>query len=177
MSAPIKRWSPKHELVVHLSISTMGVEEIAEVTGYTPARILQIRADPQAILIQEAVIARMRAKMMEDIENGLVILADHAVKRIAETITFTDFVPGSDAKKHQDNLSLGLLKGVGLLGSNGQNGAKGDTPESPLNEALSNRIVTALEESNKAAKIRQEERNIVIETKHELIESSTDKEK
>ena len=165
---PIKRWSPKHELVVALSIGTMPVKGIAEQTGYSSIRIIQILNDPQAHRIRQAANDRIRAKMMEDIDGGLAVLSGEAVKRIAQTIEYDEFVLGSDAKKHQDNLSLGLLKGTGLLNGDNYRGSE-DSSKPPLNERLSVQLIEALEDSNEAERLRQGKKEVIKEAKHELV--------
>ena len=95
---PIKRWSPKHELVVQLSIGTMSQEAIAEQTGFTLSRIRQIVADPQARKIVDEFLQHMRAKAFESIEGGLIEITEHAVTRIAQTLLSQDFVLGTDSK-------------------------------------------------------------------------------
>ena len=159
---PIKRWSPKHELVVQLSIGTMSQEAIAEHTGFTLSRIRQIVADPQARKIVDEFLQHMRAKAFESIEGGLIELTEHAVKRIAQTLTYEDFVLGTDAKKHQDNLSLGLLKGAGFLGVAASNREESGDLRTPLNEALSTRLIEAVEAAQKAEDTWRGKKEIVV---------------
>ena len=169
---PIQRWSPRHEMVVQLSIGPMTMEEISKATGYSKVRVTQILADPQARRIQDAVIERMRARMMEDIEGKLFVLSSEAVERLFETISYKEFVLGSDAKKHQDNLSMTLLKGTGFLSGVSSNGS-GIEQEPALTERLSERLVTALEESNKAEELRKKGEEIVAtDADHVTVEST-----
>lgn len=172
--AAIQRWTPRHELVVQLSIRGLSADEVAKKTKYTPIRISQILSDPQARRIVNDVIIRIRNKMEEDVENHLALLVEHAVKRLATTIKFEDFVLGSDAKKHQDNLCLAFLKGVGILTGASQNG-DGEVQEPPLNKALSTRLIEALEESNKADEIRRKEKDAVQDVDFEVVESGSNK--
>ncbi len=108
----------------------------------------------QAVAMLTEVVGRMREKMKEDIEGRLIHLVDDAVSRLAETLSYKDFVVGSDGKKHQDNIALGFLKGVGMGIQQGGNGV-GEKAQAPLNEVLSERLINALEASNKADEIRQ----------------------
>ena len=166
--APIKRWSPKHELVVSLSIGTMSIDAISKETGYSSVRVAQILDDPQAHRIKQEVIARIKARMMENIDDGLAVLSEEAVKRLAQTINYDEFVLGSDAKKHQDNLSLGLLKGVGFLNGDNYRGSE-DSSKSPLNERLSKQLIDALEDSTRAENLRQGKKEVIKEAEYELV--------
>jgi len=134
--------------------------EVAAQVGYTVQRVRQINSDPQALCIREVAVLRMREKMMDDIEESLLELTDAAVKRIAETLQYEDFIIGSDGKKHQDNLSLGFLK-AGILSGRSDSGKDG-SQSPPLNEKLSTRLIEALEESNKADKLYNESKEIVV---------------
>ena len=160
---PIKRWTPKHELVVQLSIGTMSQEDIREHTGFTLSRISQILSDPQAKKIVDEFLQHMRAKAFENIEGGLIELTEHAVKRIAQTLTYEDFVLGTDAKKHQDNLSLGLLKGLGFLGVGASSREGSEDLRTPLNETNSIRLIEAVEAANKAEDTWRGKKEIVVE--------------
>ena len=170
--AIIRRWTPKHEEVVQLHVMGLTNTEIESKTKYKSARVAQIIADPTARRLIESVVARMRERMIEDIDGGLLDLSIDALKRLAETIKYEEFTPGSEAKKHQDNLSLNLLKGVGFLG-NGRNSEEDRERESPLNTALSTRLIVALEEANEADSIRREETGPVIEADFTIVEEGS----
>ena len=152
--APIKKWSTKHEMVVHLHVAQYSNTAIAEKMGITPVRVSQILADPQAKQIIRAVQANLRKQMETSVEDRLVLLADESVNRIADTITFRDFPLGSDAKKHQDNIAMGVLKGVGFLP--GAKEGEGE-PEKKLPQALAERLLLALDASNEASRIQNQE--------------------
>jgi len=146
--APIVRWTVQHEQVVAMHIGGMSPEEISaniKIKGKNPSvvRISQIISDPQARRIINEAMLKVRSQMMENLEDGVAVLAITALKRIAETINFPDFILGSDEKKHQDRLSLDLIKLV-----------RGDqaqvTEAPPLNEDLSRRLIEALEDSHAA---------------------------
>ena len=172
---PIKRWTTKHELVVQLHIGTMGNLDIAELTKYTPLRVSQIINDPQGQRIVNAVLQRMREKMMGEIEDGILTLTEHAVQRLAETLKYEDFVVGSDAKKHQDTIALGFLKGTKYLGNGGNvNGHGEGRLDAPLDSKLSSRLILALEESNKAEVIRQEVKESAVDADFEIVETEGD---
>jgi len=159
--APIVRWTVKHEQIVSMHIGGMSNEEIAaaiKIKGKNPSvvRVSQILGDPQALRTIHEAILLVRSQMTEDLDGGLAVLAMTAMKRIAETINF-EFFPGTDEKKHQDRLSLDLVK---MVYSNNQ-----DTTEEapPLNEALSERIVEALEASKAADEL-------ILEAQFEVVE-------
>lgn len=154
--APIKRWTIQHEQIVAMRIGGMEVVDIAKVKKFTQARISQVLDDPQARRIINEAMMKVRSQMMENLDDGLAALADTAMKRMADTINFPDFVLGSDAKKHQDRLCLDLIKLV-----------KGDSIQAesakPLDENLSRRLIEAIEQSNAAEELIQEAQFEVIE--------------
>ncbi len=150
----IKNWSLKHEAVVQMRLAGWPVPDIAKECRYSKVRVSQILGDPKAKLVVAETIERLRRKSEEQLEGKIIALSGDALDRLGETIRHEDFLLGSDAKKHQDNLSLGFLRGAGVL--NGmENGAR-DTVEkkAPIDASLSKRLVEALEESNKADKLR-----------------------
>jgi hypothetical protein len=131
------------------------VEDIAIQSGYSKVRVSQILGDPKAKLVIAESVERLRRRMVEEVEGEIIDLSKEALKRIGETIRHEDFLLGEDAKKHQDTLSLNFLRGAGIL--NGMEaGAKEQGRQSPIDPALSVRLVKALEESNKADRLREE---------------------
>ncbi len=168
--APIKRWSVAHEQIVHLHIGRWTNEALAKHFGLSIVRISQILADPKARAIVDDMVGRLRAKMEENFEDGLLVLATSGMRRIADTINYTEFVLGSPAKMHQDRLSLDLIKLV--------KGDSGKLEENapPLNEALSTRLIEALEESNKVVieRTNGNGKQEIQEGDFELVETSED---
>ncbi len=154
--APIAKWTIQHEQIVALYIGNMGVGDIARAKKMTQARISQILDDPQARRIINEAMMKVRSQMMENLDDGLAALADTAMRRMAETINFEEFVLGSDAKKHQDRLCLDLIKLV-----------KGDQIQAenikPLDEDMSRRLIEALEDSKAANELIQEGQFEVVE--------------
>ena len=148
--APIAKWTVQHERIVAMHIGGMPVGSIAKATKMTQPRISQIIDDPQARRIINEAMKQVRSQMMENLDDGLAALAITAMKRIAETINFPDFVLGSDAKKHQDRLSLDLAK---LVYSNNSSTVEAVPP---LNEDLSRRLIEALEDSKAADELIQD---------------------
>jgi len=160
--APIVRWTVKHEQIVAMHIGGMDNEEIASnivIKSKNPSvvRVSQILSDPKARRIINEAMMKVRAQMMESLDDGVAALSITAMKRIAETINFPDFVLGSDAKKHQDRLSLDLVK---LVYGNRDSGLE-DAP--PLDAAMSKRIVEALEASAAVDELIQEGQFEVVE--------------
>lgn len=152
--APIKKWTTRHEMVVHLHIAQYSNTDIAEKMKITPVRVSQILSDPQAKQIVRAVQKNLRKQMEDSIEDRLLVLADEGVARIEETITHRDFVLGTDAKKHQDRLSFDVVKGLGFLPGD-KEGER--VAEKKLPAALAERLVTALEASNAASRAQNQE--------------------
>jgi hypothetical protein len=151
--APIKKWKVQHEMIVHLHIAGYPAAAIAEKLGVTPVRVSQVLCDPQAKQIIRGVKNNLRQTLMDSVDDELVLLAEESVKRIGETLRYEDFSLGSDAKKHQDNLAMGVLKGVGFLP--GEQEGIGKAVQKSLEPALAARLISALEASNEAEQIRQ----------------------
>jgi hypothetical protein len=147
---PIAKWTVEHEQIVALHIGRWSNEKIAKHFDKSSARISQILSDPQALGIIKEVSLRIRARMIEALEEGLADLAIKGMHQIAKTINFDDFVLGSDAKKHQDRLSLDLIKLV-----QGENSSTENVP--PLDTALSKKLIAAIEESNNADRLAANE--------------------
>lgn len=161
--APIAKWTIMHEQIVAMHIGGGGRishEAIAKQFDLTPVRVSQILSDVQARRIINEAMQKVRSQMMTNLTDGLAVLADTALKQMAVTINFPDFVIGSDAKKHQDRLCLDLIKLV-----------KGDVAQTeavpPLNEEWSRRLIEALEDSNAADELIQEGQFEVVETKED----------
>lgn len=162
--APIKNWKPWHEKVVGFHIMQWTNEEIAREVKKTKEHISGVLTDPRAKAIIRETVDRFKKKLAGDIDGELLDLSGHAVKRLAETIRFDEFQLGSDAKKHQDNLSMTLLKGVGFLPGAMQE--DGDRNKTPIDSGLIKAFTEALKKSNKASEIqekREEENEILVE--------------
>lgn len=154
--APIKNWKPWMTKVVILHMAGVSREAISKEFPskkdpskfLSTARITQILRDPSATQIMRGMEAKIKEKMEVDIEEGMFVLAEKGMKRLAETLDET-FAPGSDAHKHQDNVSLTLVKNF----VPGEKEAKKRDNAPPLNEKLTERLITALEKSNEARQI------------------------
>ena len=174
---PIKNWKTKYEQIVALSMIPGWTNvRIAERFGMTPVRVSQILNDPHAKAIVRATNLKLREKIAEDIHGKLLELSKTSVDRISETLEHTDFVLGSDAKKHQDNLGLQLLKGVGFLpgARDAEDENKGPTG---LPVALAERLTAALERSNEAERLNAQpivEAKVVKEGVWKIADGSPD---
>lgn len=174
---PIKNWTPKHDLVIQLHVGMHGKQEIADLTDLTPTRVSQILNDPQGKALVRVAQERLRIRMAEEIEDGLVSLCVKALDNIRETIELEGLAHGSDFKKHQDKLSLEVLKGRGHLSKDTEAQKR---EQAPLDAMLAGRLVEALEKSNEAAQFaidQKKEKEIVVEanvpknTTFKLVES------
>lgn len=162
-AAPIQKWAPHHERIVRLHIAGMENKEIADVVGLTDVRISQVLNDPHAQRLIRQAILNIRRRAEEDIETGLVLMAEKAKDRLRETID-AEFLLGSKAKKHQDDVALSLLKGTGFL-SKDFGGPSTEAGER-LDKALVEKLTDALEKSNRVV----EEAQDVVEADFELVE-------
>ena len=153
--APIVRWTIKHEQIVAMHIGGMDNEQIAAsivMKSKHPSvvRVSQILSDPMARRIIGEAVKKVRAQMMESLEDGVAALAVTAMKRIAETINFPDFILGTEEKKHQDRLSLDLVKMVYA------NNKETIEPGSQLTEEQFKQLTEALEDSKEADELIRE---------------------
>ena len=144
--APIINWKPRHENIVVLHLNGWSNIAIADYMGITPVRVHQVLQDPQAQAVIRATMSRVRENLSAETADRLLELTEKAVERIAETLDMT-FVPGTDPKKHQDNVSLQLLKGKGFLSDD--RGEDGKVKER-IPVSLLERFTEALEATNKA---------------------------
>lgn len=152
--APIVDWSPTHDRVVLLHVAMLSNSEIGAEVGLTAARVGQILNDPTGRKLIKEAQERLREKMSAQIEDGLVGLCVKALQNIRETIELDGLQHGTDFKKHQDKLSMELLKGRGHLPGDIE-GKKAERP--PISTMLAERLVDALEQSNEASRMAKEE--------------------
>lgn len=154
--APIVNWTPKHELVVQLSLANWDAKDIAEEVGLTPTRVSQILQDPRAKKTRNAVIEKIRERMGENLEEQLANLRQTALDQLSLTVC-APFDVGTRAKIHQDNVCLDLLKGH-LKGDE----SKGDSSGDKVPVELLDKIVSAMDRSNEAKRLNSGQ---VIEAK------------
>jgi predicted transcriptional regulator len=110
----IKKWSPKHDAIIALHMSGKSNIEISALLGLTKVRVSQVISDPTGRrLIQEAQ-DQLRTKLKDNVSDRVLAMAEIGSKRLMETME-AEFTPGSEAKKHQDNKVVDILKGTGFL--------------------------------------------------------------
>jgi hypothetical protein len=169
--APIVNWLPKHDMVVALHVGMQSTAEIAQLVGYTSTRINQILNDPTGKAKIREAQESLRERLSAQIEDGLVAICVKALQNVRETIELEGLAYGSDFKKHQDRLSVEVLKGRGFLDK------ERPTRDAPaIDPILVKRLADAMEKSNQAADFLQkerEDREIVVEDA-EIIEKSGD---
>lgn len=115
--APIKNWKPWMTKIIVMHMAGMSAEEISKQFPskhdaskfMTRGRISQIINDPQGQQMIRGMNERVKEGMLKDINDGMLTLAHKSVNRLAETLN-EDFTPGSNAKKHQDMVSLTIVK-------------------------------------------------------------------
>jgi len=165
---PIKNWKPRHENIVMLHIGGWSNEAIAEYVKITPQRVYQVLQTHQAKALIATHLERVREQFGTEISDKLLNLAKLSVDRIEETLDQA-FIPGTDAKKHQDRVSLDLLKGKGFL-----NGADPDEVDrtQKVPASLLDRFTSALEKANEARMLHSGDNDpeAVEEVSYEIIE-------
>jgi hypothetical protein len=166
--ASIKKWSPKHDLIVQLHVSLHSPEEISAMVGCSSGRVLQVLSDPKGKKLVQLAQGRLREKLSAEVEDGLVSICVKALDNIRETIELEGLVHGSDFKKHQDRLSLDVLKGRGFLN---KDGVSQDAVRGPINENMAERLIKAIEKSNEASDLiaqTRAENEIVVQEAEEV---------
>jgi len=164
---PIKNWSVKHDTVVSLHCSMHSNDEIGEMVGLSAQRVSQILNDPQGKRMIKEHQERLRERLFGNMEDELVDLCVDAVRNLKDTVSLEGLSVGSDFKKHQDKVSLELLKGNGLLNRHKEI-EQGNRAEIP--KMLAERIATALEKTAKVAdelEKQEKDNNIEVESTRE----------
>lgn len=150
--APIKNWKPWMTKIVILHMAGMGNEAIAAQFPskkdpnkfLSKERVSQIINDEQGQQMIRGMNAQVKRSMEENLEEGMLSLAEKSMKRLEETIG-AEFNLTSDQKKHQDHVALSLVKN--FISGEKEN-AK--TNQAPVSEQLAERFITALEKANEA---------------------------
>lgn len=158
-----KKWTSRHVLICHLKGTGLWSNKaIAEYMGIHEMTVSQVLNTDQGKAELEAIQRNLRAGMAESINGRLLTLMDKGVHRLAETIE-AEFVPGSDPKKHQDNVALQLLKGKGHLSGVADDGDGNNAAPTALDRPLAQRLIAALEKSNEAERIYNASQGEIIE--------------
>ena len=148
----IKRWSPKHEIAVALHLSGKSNTEIAEAIGMKPVRISQIINDPkgQKLIAEGQKLIRLR--MQESISHRVLEMAEIGTRRLMDTFE-AEFPLGTEAKKHQDNKVIDILKGTGFLSTTFQN--ETDNTGSVTN-AVAKSLTDAIHKATQAERYKED---------------------
>lgn len=166
--APIKRWKPWMTKIVIMHMAGYSNEAISHEfpSKHNPekfisvVRVSQIISDPQGQQMIKGMNVQVKNNMMSELESGMLVLAHKGMGRMAETLD-EKFTPGSDAKKHQDNLSLNIAKNF-VVGE--AEARKASSPQLPA-EVL-NRFSAALE---KVAQVREIQAAQALDPKKEIV--------
>lgn len=142
--APIKRFKPRHDLVVMLHLRGRQNTEIAEALNLTPQRVYQILQDPKAQMMIEKFRKQIKDSFIQGVEEQLVDLGPAAVENIAKTIN-TNIPVGARAKKHQDDVSFKLLDRIGFTPKSKEDERDGSSAR--FDRDIQERIASALEQS------------------------------
>ena len=138
---PIKKFKPRHDLVVLLHMQGKKNIDIAETLSMTPERIYQILDDPKSAMMVDRFRKQMQEHFMEDLETNLIGLGPEAVKNLAETIN-AEVAVSSRVKKHQDDVSFKLLDRIGFAPMSKDNTGTGSVK---FDRDIQERIAGALE--------------------------------
>ena len=113
LRSPIKRFKPRHDLVVLLHMQGRKNVEIAKSLDMTPEHVHGVLQDPKALMMIEKYRLQVQTHFMDDVETRLLGLGAEAAENIAETIQ-ADVSINSRVKKHQDEVSFKLLDRIGF---------------------------------------------------------------
>lgn len=152
MSNAIKKWSPRHDVVVGLHLAGKSNLEISEITGYDPVRVSQVLNDPKGRRVIADGQKILRLKMQDEISDRVLSMADIGTKRLMETIE-AEFPLGGDAKKHQDNKIIDILKGTGFLSATFSESMK-DT--SAVTNAVAKKLTDAIQAATAAERYKED---------------------
>ncbi len=141
---PMKRFKPRHEMIVFLHMRGKKNNEIAEALDITSESVWQVLSDPAALLMIDALRTELRKTFVDGIEEQMMELGPIAVERLQETLE-SEMPVGSRAHKHQDEVSFKLLDRLGFSPSrrDGETGSKGIN----LDRDIQERLAAALEKS------------------------------
>lgn len=84
-----KGWSAEYELIVMMHLAGKKGIEIARMTGYTPQHVYNILGTPQALAIEEAVIAKRREATI-DIGDEIDKIQKLTVNRLRRSLESDD---------------------------------------------------------------------------------------
>lgn len=158
-----KKWTSRHVLMCHLKGTGLWTNKaIAEYFGCSEVTVSQVLNTEQGKAELAAIQKNLRAGMADSINGRLLKLMDKGVERLAQTID-AEFLPGSDPKKHQDNVALQLLKGKGHLSGVADDGDGNNSAPTALDRPLAQRLIAALEKSNEAERIYNSSQGEIIE--------------
>ena len=99
---------------------------------------------PQGRELKEEFIKKIRERSIALVSDKVVSLTNLALEQLEKTLECEDFLLTSSHKRHQDRMAISLLRiSVGML----EERAKPDA--APLDNAMSRKLIEALEKSNK----------------------------
>lgn len=110
----ISKWGPKHEQVALLSASGATNKDIAEVVGFSENWIGKIVRDPRAQLAQANFVRALRERLLKKFDNRILELADYAIRNLGRTVKADVDPDHLDKKRHQDKMSVEVIKFTGL---------------------------------------------------------------
>lgn len=149
----VDKWKPKHNEVLALHLAGYKNKSIAALLDLHADYVSSIINDPRA----QRAVSEMQHRQFKNIrmrlERRLARLGDAAVENLEETLT-ADIEAGTPAKKHQDKMSWRLFDEV--FGEPDED----DTPGPTLSKDTEERIVQALEESEKIREAEEVEATV-----------------
>ena len=161
----IDKWTLEHETAVFLALSGRTLVAISEEIGRSKDFVANAVNSPQGRELKEEFIKKIRERSIVLVSDKVVALTNVALDKLAETLECDDFLLTSSHKRHQDRMAISLLRiSVGML----EERAKPDA--APLDNAMSRKLIEALERSNKVFENGRGDGGIIQDAEFEVEE-------
>lgn len=151
-----KEWRAEYEIIVMMSLRGKKGIEIANFTGYTPQHIYNILGTPQALAIEQAFIAKVRAEIV-NIPEEIAEIQKLTVRRLRESLKDDEMfkkMPGTLLSK-----GLEVMKGTGEHLKNAPTTQNNTTFVLPA--SVADKFLAGLEKSDQARALLAKNRDIV----------------
>ena len=161
----LDRWTLEHETAVFLHLSGRTMVYICNELGRSNDFVSHAINSPQGRELKEEFIKKIRERSIALVSDKVVSLTNRALEQLAKTLDCDDFILTSSHKRHQDRMAISLLRiSVGML----EERAKPDA--APLDNAMSRKLIEALEKSNKVFETGRGDGSLVQEAEFVEVE-------
>ena len=137
-----------HETIVGFHLLGRKNTEIAKLVRVSEGTVSKVINDPRAEAIVRRAQERLRKQLHQSIGEKLICLGDVGVMQLEKTIV-TDFEAGTNAKKHQDHMTLAVLDRIGYGKQVEIKHSKG----TQITKETEDRLLAAIEKANTVLEI------------------------